>query len=80
MVVEYAVDAPRYVTEEGPTLRRSMPCSRSVSLASQLLFRYFINACSVKKKKFKKVKEITYFQVAMLITQSPKSHLLFCHS
>ena len=49
MVVEYVVDALRYVTEEGTTLRRSMLCSRPICLESRLLYRYFINACSVKK-------------------------------
>ena len=48
MVAEYVVDAQRYVPEEGTTLTRSMLCSPSICLASRLLFRYFINTCSVK--------------------------------
>ena len=48
-------------------LRKSMLCSFFNLFGKSVLFEYFINACSVKSN-VQKVKEVSYFQVAMLIT------------
>ena len=76
----YVADALRYVTEEGIKLRRSMLCSRSICLASRLLLRYFINACSVQKKNCQESKRgniVSSCHVYHLITQRS---LLLCDS